>query len=132
MIQFGWIENLIEDKLLNLHTAFLGRVVSVNGDAARVQPRMTYGAAGGVRTEHKAVSVMIPKNVKYKAETITYFTGSNTTNTKEVLTPDSVLVGDIVFCGVCERDITNARNGIETLASSRRHNVNDGVILRVL
>ena len=34
-------ESFVNGKLINIHTAFIGKVLSVNGNTARVQP-LTY------------------------------------------------------------------------------------------
>ena len=68
----NFVEMLIESKIVNIHTAFIGKVLSVNGNIARVQP-LTYSK--NVRGELKAqtpVAVYIPQNIKVKQETITY------------------------------------------------------------
>ena len=47
----NFVEMLIESKIVNIHTAFIGKVLSVNGNIARVQP-LTYSKI--VRGELKA------------------------------------------------------------------------------
>lgn len=128
----GYIDRAIEQKLLNVRTAFLAKVLKVAGNTARVQPLETYKPVGGTAKKKSPVSAVIPRNIKYRAETLTYMESADTKKTKTILVPDNLAVGDIVFVGVCDRDISNAKRGIISEATSRHHNENDGVILRVL
>ena len=130
--ELKFIENLFNDKLLNLHTAFLGKVLSVQAGMARVQPLNMYMATNGEALEPTVVSSVVPPYVKLKTETITYRTSGDMIESKTVLVPQDLEKGDIVFCGVCERDISNAKNGIISQPAKRHHNMNDSVILCVL
>lgn len=132
MGEFNYFNNLIDQKILNIHTGYLAIVVSVQGNTARLQPLSMYKAAGGEAKKQSVVSVVVPDNIKYKTENITYRTSDTQSKTMTVLVPDSLAAGDIVFAGVCERDITYAKDGIISQASNRHHNINDSVILRVL
>lgn len=128
----NFVEMLIESKIVNIHTAFIGKVLSVNGNIARVQP-LTYSK--NVRGELKAqtpVAVCIPQNIKVKQETITYTTGQDSSKTMTVIVPAAVTDGDIVYCGVSERDITAENLGGKTAKPTRHHDINDSVILAVI
>ena len=128
----NFVEMLIESKIVNIHTAFIGKVLSVNGNIARVQP-LTYSK--NVRGELKAqtpVAVYIPQNIKVKQEIITYTTGQDSSKTMTVIVPAAVTDGDIVYCGVSERDITAENLGGKTAKPTRHHDINDSVILAVI
>lgn len=128
MNELSFFDNKINSRILDLHTAYLGRVERINGDKAIVKPLTKYKAYGGNSAEQSVAPAFIPSNIKYTTETIT-IDGAE----KTVLVPDDLSVGDIVFVGVCDRDITYARYGeISEPKSKRHHNINDGVILRVL
>lgn len=120
----------IEKALLNVRTAYLGKVLKVNGNMATIQPLDVSKATGGEATQRKPVSALIPPNIKVKQQTITYLVSSQNSESTTVLVPDSLSVGDIVMVGICDRDISNARNGIISEATNRHHNINDGVVIR--
>lgn len=127
-----YFEAMIEKYLLNIHTGYLGKVLSVEGKTARIQPLTLYKAVGGNAKEAKPTSAYVPLNIKYKPEKITYMKTATTSETKTVLVPDELKNGDIVFVGICERDISNAINGIISEETNRHHDINDGVILKVV
>lgn len=125
-------ESLINGKLINIHTAFIGKVLAVNGNIARVQP-LTYSKnIGGELKEQTPVAVYIPRNVKAKQETITYMTGPDSSKTITVIVPDTVIADDVVYCGVSERDITAENLNGKIAKPTRHHDINDSVILAVL
>ena len=128
----GYFNTAIEKALLSIRTAYLGKVLSISGNEAIIQPLNTYRAVGGNVEQSSTTNAFIPQNIKYKEETITYMISNTQTKTKTVLTPDNLAVGDIVFVGICDRDITHAKKGIIGEATERHHDINDGVILRVL
>lgn len=127
-----YFENAIDKAVLNIRTAYLAKVLDVKGKTARLQPLTVYKAVGGSAKAQKTTTAVIPQNIKFKEETITYMTSDTATAQTTVLTPQNLAVGDIVYVGVCDRDITNAVKGIISEATPRHHDINDGVILRVL
>lgn len=133
MNEFNFFQNLIEQRVLSIHTAFLAKVISVDNDGATVQPLMSLkSSTTGEQTAVGYVRVTVPENVKFKREDITYRISDTSSVTKTVIVPDDIAVGDIVYIGICERDITNAKTGGAELATMRAHDMNDGVILCVL
>lgn len=133
MNEFNFFQNMIEQRVLSIHTAFLAKVISVDNDGATVQPLMSLkSSATGEQTAVGYIRVTVPKNVKFKREDITYRISDTSSVTKTVIVPDDIAVGDIVYIGICERDITNAKTGGAELATMRAHDMNDGVILCVL
>lgn len=128
----NFTEQLINEKIINLHTAFLGKVISINNKTARVVP-LTYSKnISGVLKEQTPVSARIPQNIKVKRKDITYRVSDNTSETTTVIVPDELVVGDIVFCGVSERDITSENIMGKTIEPTRHHDINDSVVLAVL
>ena len=126
----GYFDMAIEKALLNVRTAYLAKVVTVNGNRAIVQPLDTYKVMGGKATQRKPVSALIPPNIKLATQTITYLISTEQSESTTVLVPDNLSTGDIVMVGVCDRDITNAQRGIINGATDRHHNINDSVIIR--
>ena len=128
----NFTEQLINEKIINLHTAFIGKVIGVNDNTARVVP-LTYSKnIGGTLKEQTPVSARIPQNIKVKRKDITYRVSDNTSETTTVIVPDELVVGDIVFCGVSERDITSENIMGKTIEPTRHHDINDSVVLAVL
>ena len=78
------------------------------------------------------MAVYIPQNIKVKQETITYTTGQDSSKTMTVIVPAAVTDGDIVYCGVSERDITAENLVGKTAKPTRHHDINDSVILAVI
>lgn len=127
-----YIKNTIEQYILNIDTAYLAQVLQVNGKTARLQPLTVHKVAGSKAKKQSTTTAVIPSNIKYKEETITYKVTDIRSETKTVLTPDKIAVGDIVLVVVCDRDITHAIKGVISEATQRHHDINDGVIVRVL
>ena len=84
------------------HTNFIGKIVGINFNTATIQPLIMYKVYGE------------------KAQ-----------RTAEVTISQSELkTGDTVYCGVCERDITEARNGNMALSNTgRHHSLSDSVVI---
>lgn len=129
-------DGMINQALLRIRTTDLARVVGIRGnDTALLQPLTMHKPVGGVAEMQSTISALIPRNLKCKEQTITYkipLTDGRDTETTTFLVPASLAVGDIVVVGFCDRDISNAKRGVISEATNRHHNVNDGVILRVL
>lgn len=133
MHEFNFFENLIEQKILSIHTSFLAKVVSADDNRAVVQPLMSLkSSTTGKQTPVGYIRAVVPKNIKFKCEEITYKVSDTSSDTKIIMVPDEISVGDTVYVGVCERDITNALSGSAELATMRTHDMNDCIILCVL
>lgn len=128
----SYFPNRIKEAVLQIHTAYLGKVLSISGNTARIQPLTKYKALQGQSKEQSTTTAIIPPNIKFKTEEITYLVSETSSRTKTVVVPASLAVGDIVYVGVCDRDITYAKKGVISEATHRHHDINDGVILRVL
>lgn len=122
----------LNEAILGLHTGYLGRVETISGNTAMVQPLTLYKSTNENAKKRSLASAVIPQNIKFKTEVLRYMVSSTTSATKTILVPDDLAVGDIVFVGICERDITYAKNGVISEATNRHHNINDGVIIRVV
>ena len=133
-------EKLIESKLVALHTGFVGKVLSVSGEYAAVMPLTYSKSSTGVLTEQAQVTAYVPAHIKREVKTITYLTsvaGSESSVTSEsesadVLVDADLEAGDIVYCGVCERDFTAEQLNGDIVEPTRRHDANDAIILAVL
>lgn len=139
-MDFGFFNNLINNALIQLHTAYIAKVVSITGKTAKVVP-LTYSKdVKGNLVEQAPVTAYVCPNAKCETKDLTYVadvihgSGDVVKETKKVsvLVPKSIEVNDIVLCVVCERDITYAVQGKMSEPSNRKHDMNDSVILKVL
>lgn len=97
---------MINNALMQTHTAFCAKVISVSGNLAKVQPLNMIKAKGG-NAQKQAVITKVPI-------------------LKHVGTLKS---GDTVFCVCAERDITETRKGKFALPVQGRHMISDAVIV---
>lgn len=131
-MDMNFLHTLIRNAVINIHTAYIAKVISVDGSFAMVRP-MTYTKnAEGDFIEQAPVCAFVPSNIKYTVKNITYRVSETKTETTEVLVPDDLKSGDLVYCGVCERDISSAVKGELAELPVRHHNMNDSVIIKVL
>lgn len=100
------IQGMINNALMQTHTAFCGKVISVDGSFAKVQPLNMVKAVGG-KAQKQAVIPKVP--------ILQHVTG--------------IAVGDTVFCMCAERDITETRKGNFALPVQGRHMLSDAVIV---
>ena len=100
------IQGMINNALMNTHTAFCAKVLSVSGKFAKIQPLHMTKAIGGKSQKRAAITdVPILQHVS------------------------GVKKGDTVFCVCAERDITETRKGNFDLPVNGRHMISDAVIV---
>lgn len=102
----SYIQGLINNALMQTHTAFCGKVISVSGKFAKVQPLNMVKAIGG-KAQKQAPITKVP---------ILEHVGQ-------------LKAGDTVFCVCAERDITETRKGKFAVPASGRHMLSDAVIV---
>lgn len=122
------LNGLTEQKLLNLHTAFFAKVISVNGNMAKIQPLNMIKAVGGTAKKQAVLSVPITQNVRK------FTTQKITVNGTQITIPkiEKIEKGDIVYCLCGERDITETRKGKFSLPQIGHHRMSDAVIIGVV
>lgn len=99
--------DFVDEKILNIHTAFFGIVVSMNGqDKAKVQP-LNQTKQYGEKPIKQAVLTDVPvlKHVR------------------------PLETGEIVFCMCADRDITQARQGKSAVPALGHHEIKDAVVV---
>ena len=117
------IQGMINNALMQTHTAFCGKVISVSGNLAKVQPLNMVKAIGG-KAQKQAVITNVPiLQPTYKAE-VTY-----NGNKCSVSYKNDIKAGDTVFCVCAERDITETIKGKFALPVMGRHMISDAVIV---
>lgn len=135
MGSLGVFERIVEKKLLNMHTAYLAKVISSNGKTAKIQP---LGMTRAYNEKAQAQSVLsnVPiacqklKNHTYTVVTDPYPNSRKTQITVAQVEP--IAKGDIVVCVCCERDISEAKKGNNSLPAYGHHSMSDSVIVGVL
>ena len=106
----NFFQNLVEQKLLTLHTCYLAKVLSVSGGYATVQPlALTKSVSGTAKRQAVISNVPICKHAV-----------------------EDVLEGSTVVCACMERDISQTRKGMFALPSLRRHSLADSIVIGVI
>ena len=155
MGRLKFIEDLIEGKLLSLHTCFLARVISVSGDlkTAKILPLGKTKAYGETAISQSPLSnVPIANNARYKyaLKTINYvnkdpklitqsadayLTGASLiyeNKSENVAVVKPIEAGDIAVCVCGERNISDAKNGVNNTPPAGHHSMSDAIIIGVL
>ena len=99
------IDDMTEEKLLNLHTAFIAKVTAVKGKKCTVKPLDKIKAYGQTAKE-QAVITEVP-----------------------VLQHVSVAKDDIVLCICAERDITSSIKGKSNIPPIGHHQIKDAIVI---
>lgn len=109
-MNLDFFETLINQKLLATHTCYLAKVLSVDGNQARIQPLSLVKAVNSTPKRQAVIN--------------------NVPICKHAL--EGVVEGSTAVVACMERDITQTRNGIFALPSLRRHSLSDSIIIGVL
>lgn len=135
-----FFENIVENKLLNTHTSFIGRVLSTNGVTAKIAPLgMSKGYDGSVLAQSPISNVPIIHSARWKLkkEKLRYVknVSDHTPAFEEVdiLVPTEIAAGDVVVCVCCERDISEAKKGNNSVpAVGSTHSMSNSVVVGIL
>ena len=123
MQKITFFENLIENKLKLLHTAYLAKVTSTNGETAKIQPLGKTKAYGeNARSQSPLSNVPIIRSARYKF----------VVNDEQIAEIKPIASGDIVLCVCCERDISEAKKGNNSVPAIGHHSMSDSVIVGIL
>lgn len=145
-------ENMIESRLLDLHCAYIAKILSTDGKTAKIQPlgkTKQFGEAAKDQAPITNVPIIESARYKYKKKTLeyvsdvsintTYSSGYVTSATPiltkkkiDVVEVEDVAAGDIVICVCCDRDITEARKGNNSVPSIGHHSMSSSVIVGVI
>lgn len=127
-------DDIIEDKLLALHTAYIGRVIATDGQSATLQPLgmiKQYGKAAERQSIVSNAPVIQSARYKIKTEQRTCKVG-DTTEQRTHLVLEPLKSGDLVFCVCAERDITEAKKGNIATPQIGHHSLSDSVVVGIL
>jgi len=122
------IKTLIDQKLLNLHTAYFAKVLSVDGNSAKIQPLFMAKEKGKTAQKRAVLTAPILKNVKKLSTQTLTIDGSPVTLPKVT----NIEEGDVVYVLCAERDITEAIKGKCTVPALGHHRMSDSVIVGVV
>lgn len=133
MGHMAFVDAQIEQKLLDLHCGYIGKVVWTDGNTATVQPLgLTKEKTGSAKTQ--AVVSNVPVSCKYKisSKTLRYTDDEGKKATQTVAVPVLIAKGDLVACLCADRDITAARRGKNELPPAGYHSISDSIIVGIL
>lgn len=125
------LDNLIESKLLNVHTGFIGKVLSVQAGYTRctVQP-LARIKAYGKKAKNQTVISNVPILLHARVKKIELHCNPDT----HEITAEKTYIeaGDIVFCVCGDRDISETVNGSFATPPQGHHNIKDAVVVGIL
>lgn len=141
-------DDMMEEKLLNMHTAFIGTVISVQGpDKCSVKPLdkiKSYGQKAKAQQPITNVPVLNHVRhytlVKQSLKVTDTYTGGGSISpnphpsaaNEGHLKVEPLKVGDIVLCVCAERDISSSANGVSTTPPVGHHQIANAVVVGLL
>lgn len=111
---------MIEQALLQVHTGFCAKVISINGNLAAVQPLNMVKPVGG-KPQMQAVIPNCPV-----LDSAVKFTSLNPAAVRRVL------AGDTVYCVCAERDVSETRKGSFATPVLGHHMLSSAVVIGIL
>lgn len=152
MSGLNYIDDSIEKKLLDLHTAYLAKVLSVNGKYAKIQPlgktkeigktAVTKAPLSNVPIVDSAKNKITTKDITFVSKVSLNVSKSDgyvssvspnvTTKTEKVAVVKPIAAGDIVICVCADRDISEFKSGRNSTPSAGHHSLSDSVIVGIL
>lgn len=119
------INEMINQRLLDTHTNYLGKIISLKFNKATIQPLSMYKAYGAKAQKQSIITdipILYPYKMVYVVDKVT----------EELIKMEQITIntGDVVLCSVCERDITEAKKGdINVPTAGRHHNLSDSILI---
>lgn len=136
------LENMMEEKLMSIHTAFIGKIISLSADKSKatIQPLnkvKQYAKTAQKQSILQDVPILYNARYKLKPKKLKYVSNvsdhSPVFETLETVERIELKSGDVVFCVCADREISETKNGNFALPSvARHHNQSDCVIVGVL
>ena len=126
----NFLDGFIESKLLNLHTAFVGKVLSVGAGytSCTVQP-LARIKAFGKEAQNQSVVTNVPILKHARVKDIELHCNEST----HEITADITYIepGDVVLCVCGERDISETIGGGFATPPQGHHNLTDAVVVGI-
>ncbi len=118
-------KEMMEEMLLDMNSIFLGKVLNVEGNAAKIQPlEMIQDTRGKARKKAVLPAVPICQSAR---KFVDIAVGGMTAS--KALPPET---GDVVVCACADRDITETRNGNFAVPAEGHHSLSDAIVIGVL
>ena len=119
----------LDQALLNVHVAVIGKILSTDGDSAKVQPLTMLRTRDG-KSETPAVLPTVPicKNIHHVE--IRRMSIEGVSFDLPVLTKPRA--GDVVLCVCTDRDSTESRKGSFGTPTEGHHSLSDAFIVGLL
>lgn len=132
------LNDLITEQLMTMHVAYIAKVISVtDGKKAKIQPLGKLKQYGQEAKSYSPLTnVPITDNAKYKIrnQLVRYINNdSMETVSKQFAVLEPISSGDIVLCICCDRNISSAIKGENTLPpSGNYHDMSNSIIVAIL
>lgn len=126
----NFVDEIVEKKLYDLHTAYLATVISSKGATATVQPlgkTKQYGANATAKSPIPNIPVLQSARYRVKKQSISI---DGKKHDLAVLEP--LKAGDIVLCVCCERDISQAKKGVNSTPAAGHHSMSDSIVVGII
>lgn len=127
---------MIDQALLQVHTGFCGKVISVNGNLASVQPLNLIKETGGQAKQQAVIpNCPILQNAKkFVRKELQTAPAGEPSHSHRVTGWDIVEVapGDTVYCVCSDRDISETRTGTFATPVAGHHSLAGAVIVGIL
>lgn len=129
-------DDIVEEKLMNLNTAFIAKVISMQGpNLCSVQPLDKIKAYGkDAKTQSVITRVPILNHVRrYELvkQSLSNTTPSShpTAENEGHLRVKPLQAGDLVFCVCAQRDIASSVKGVSTVPPAGHHQIGNAVVV---
>ena len=119
----GAFDAIMEEKLLNLHTAFIAKIVSVQSASLCTVRPLDKIKAYGQAAKSQAVISRVP---------ILSHARHFSVNNEGHLTMTPLKSGDIVLCVCAERDISSSVKGQSTTPPVGHHQIKDAIVVGLI
>ena len=128
--------NMIEQAMLEMHTGFCGKVISISGNLATIQPLSMVKAPGGQPQKQAVIPncPVIQGARRFVKTTRSTSTGGEPSHKHTVEVWDVVgpAPGDTVFCVCADRDISETRTGSFATPVAGHHSLAGAVVVGIL
>ncbi len=125
MGNMSFFEKLIANRIADMHCAYIGKVISTDGETATVQPL-------GLARSSSVVSNVPIACKKLTTKTLHYTDGDGGKNSQTVAVNSRIAKGDLVVCLCADNDITEARRGNNERPTAGNHRITDSIIVGIL